>query len=122
MSPTPIASVTFAPQPPSSLARNASSPPPGSPATSTRSTLEPREVDAALLCDLDEVGRVGGSEHRGFGPQALDRRSSRSVLPVPKGMWQSPMRSKAASAAPAANGPALYVVTIRWPAEMPDAA
>jgi hypothetical protein len=48
--------------------------------------------------------------------------SSRSVLPVPKGMWQSPMRSKAASAAPATNGPALYVVTIRWPAAMPEAA
>jgi hypothetical protein len=32
------------------------------------------------------------------------------------------MRSKLASAAPAANGPALYVETIRCPARMPDAA
>ena len=30
---------------------------------------------------------------------------SRSVLPVPTGMWQRPMRSNAASAAPATNGP-----------------
>jgi hypothetical protein len=47
---------------------------------------------------------------------------SRSVLPVPTGMWQSPIRSNAASAAPAANGPALYVETIRCPAAMPLAA
>ena len=40
MSPIPIASVTRAPQPCSSIARKAGSPPPGSPATSTRSTLE----------------------------------------------------------------------------------
>jgi hypothetical protein len=32
------------------------------------------------------------------------------------------MRSKAASAAPATNGPALYVDTIRWPAAIPEAA
>jgi hypothetical protein len=48
--------------------------------------------------------------------------SSRSVLPVPTGMWQSPSRSKDASAAPAANGPALYVETMRCPAAMPLAA
>jgi hypothetical protein len=47
---------------------------------------------------------------------------SRSVLPVPTGMWQRPMRSNAASAAPAANGPALYVVTIFCPRAIPDAA
>ena len=41
MSPIPIASVTLAPQPASSFARKAGSPPPGSPATSTRSTLDP---------------------------------------------------------------------------------
>ena len=34
-------------------------------------------------------------------------RISRSVLPVPTGMWVSPMRSNEASAAPATNGPAL---------------
>jgi hypothetical protein len=37
-------------------------------------------------------------------------------------MWQAPMRSKDASAAPAANGPALYVVMTRVPRPMPDAA
>ena len=42
MSPMPIASVTRAPQPSSSIWRKAGSPPPGSPATSTRSTLDPR--------------------------------------------------------------------------------
>ena len=33
-------------------------------------------------------------------------RVRRSLLPVPTGMWQRPMRSNAASAAPATNGPA----------------
>ena len=41
---------------------------------------------------------------------------------VPTGMCVRPIRSNAASAAPATNGPALYVLTIRWPAEMPEAA
>src|SRR5215213_3288186 len=41
MSPMPIASVTRAPQPASSWARKAGSPPPGSPASSSRRTLEP---------------------------------------------------------------------------------
>ena len=53
MSPMPIASVTCAPQPSSSCARKAGSPPPGSPATSTRSTLEAAQVDAALGRPLD---------------------------------------------------------------------
>ena len=73
MSPMPIASVTCAPQPASSCARKAGSPPPGSPATSTRSTLEPREVEAALRRPLDQVGGVGGRQHRRLGPQQLDR-------------------------------------------------
>jgi hypothetical protein len=37
-------------------------------------------------------------------------------------MWTSPIRSNAASAAPATNGPALYVETMRWPATTPEAA
>ena len=41
MSPTPIASVTRAPQPASNLGRKAGSPPPGSPATRTRATVDP---------------------------------------------------------------------------------
>ena len=73
MSPTPIASVTFAPQPafqprPERLLAAAG-------LTGHEHALDarPREVDAALLCDLDEMGRVGGREHGGFGTQALDR-------------------------------------------------
>ena len=46
----------------------------------------------------------------------------RAVFPVPNGRWLRPIRSNAASAAPAANGPALYVVTTRSPAATPDAA
>ncbi len=76
MSPMPIASVTLAPQPSSSFARKAGSPPPGSPATSTRSTLEPAQVDVALGRPLDEVGGVGGRQHRGLGPEQLDRAAS----------------------------------------------
>ena len=76
MSPMPIASVTCAPQPSSSFARKAGSPPPGSPATSTRSTLEPREVEAALGRPLDEVRGVGRRQHRRLGLEQLDRRAS----------------------------------------------
>ena len=42
------------------------------------------------------------------GFERLDRPDEqRSVFPVPTGMCTRPMRSKAASAAPATNGPAL---------------
>ena len=64
------------------------------------------EVDAALGRPLD-----AGTPRRTASsppPRARAARSpgrSRSVLPVPTGMWQRPMRSKAASAAPATNGP-----------------
>jgi hypothetical protein len=44
------------------------------------------------------------------------------VFPVPTGTWTRPIRSNDASAAPATNGPALYVETIRSPARTPDAA
>ena len=73
MSPMPIASVTRAPQPSSSFARKAGSPPPGSPATSTRSTLDAAEIEVALGRPLDEIGGIGGREHGGFGPEQLDR-------------------------------------------------
>ena len=69
MSPIPIASVTRAPQPSSRRARKAASPPPGSPATSTRSTLDPRRSRP----DLEQVGRVGGGEHGDLRSQQLDR-------------------------------------------------
>ena len=63
------------------------------------------EVDAALGRPLDEVGGVRGREHRGLGPSSSIASIRRSVFPVPTGMWQRPMRSNAASAAPATNGP-----------------
>ena len=44
------------------------------------------------------------------------------MFPVPTGTCVRPMRSNEASAAPATNGPALYVETIRCPASMPEAA
>src|SRR5215204_5499591 len=50
MSPMPIASVTLAPHPSSSCARKAGSPPPGSPATRTRSTLEPLRSKLSARC------------------------------------------------------------------------
>ena len=108
MSPMPIASVTRAPQPSSSFARNAGSPPPGSPATRTRSTLERGEVDAALAPPTRrDRRRRRASAPRPPARSSSTARISRSVLPVPIGMWERPMRSKEASAAPAANGPAL---------------
>ena len=73
MSPMPIASVTLAPQPASSFARKAGSPPPGSPATSTRSTLDAGEIDVPLRRPLDQIGGVGGRQDRRFGPEQLDR-------------------------------------------------
>ncbi len=117
MSPTPIASVTFAPQPSSSLARKAGSPPPGSPATRTRWTLDfRRSWFSARYAAYDGVSTTAS----GFSDSIARTRSS--VFPVPTGMCTSPMLSKAASAAPATNGPALYVETIRWPGSTPEAA
>ena len=56
--------------------------------------------------------RRGSAAYDGVSTTASGRsssiaRSSRSVLPVPTGMWHRPIRSNDASAAPAANGPAL---------------
>ena len=67
-----------------------------------------REVEAALVRPLDQVRRVRRREHRRLGAEPLDRaaRAAR-VLPVPTGTWHRPMRSNAASAAPATHGPAL---------------
>ena len=103
----PIASVTCAPQPRSSRSRKAGSPPPGSPATSTRSTL-----DAARSMPRSSAHSTRWAAYEGVSTAASGRSRrrasiSRSVLPVPNGRWQRPMRSNAASAAPAAKGPAL---------------
>ncbi len=57
----------------SSLARKAGSPPPGSPATRTRSTLEPRQVDSSLGRRLDQVGGVGRGQAAASGREQLDR-------------------------------------------------
>ena len=122
MSPIPIASVTFAPQPSSSCARKAGSPPPGSPATSTRTTLDARRSSPRSAAASTRYAAYEGVSTAASGRSSSIERSSRSVFPVPTGMWQSPIRSKLASAAPATKGPALYVETIRWPAVTPDAA
>src|SRR4051794_19992024 len=118
MSPMPIASVTFAPQPSSNLVRKAGSPPPGSPATSTRRTLDSarRGSRSARYAAYDGVSTTASGRSSSI---ACNRRS---VLPVPTGMCVRPMRSNEASAAPATNGPALYVETMRCPGSMPDAA
>ena len=107
MSPMPIASVTRAPQPllePRAERRLAAARLAGD-----EHALDARaaQVEAALGRPLDQVRRVGRRQHRRLGPQRSIARISRSVLPVPTGMWQRPMRSNAASAAPATNGPAL---------------
>ena len=107
MSPIPIASVTRAPQPSSSLARNAGSPPPGSPATSTRATLEPRRSKSRSAAHSIRYAAYDGVSTAASGRSRSIASARRSVLPVPTGMWQRPIRSNEASAAPATNGPAL---------------
>ena len=107
MSPMPIASVTFAPQPASSFARNAGSPPPGSPATSTRSTVEAARSIPRSSADSIRYAAYDGVTTTASGPSSSIASSSRSVFPVPTGMWQRPIRSNAARAAPATKGPAL---------------
>ena len=98
------------------------SPPPGSPATSTRRRSSPRDRRPARRPTRRGTRRTTGVSTATSGLSRSTASSRRSVLPVPNGMWQRPMRSKAASAAPATNGPALYVETVRWPAVTPEAA
>ena len=104
MSPMPIASVTLAPQPSSSFARKAGSPPPGSPATSTRSTLDPRGR-RLVAAHSTRYAAYDGVSTTASGRSSSTARISRSVFPVPTGMWQRPMRSNAASAAPGDERP-----------------
>ncbi len=73
MSPIPIASVTRAPQPSSSWARKAGSPPPGSPATMTRLDAGGGEVDATVGGPLDQVCGVGGRQRRGLRAEQFNR-------------------------------------------------
>ena len=80
------------------------------------------KVDPAVDCRLDEMGRVRRSEHRRLRSQALDREQQPLRVPRPDGNVKRPIRSKAARAAPATKGPALYVETMRCPAVRPDAA
>ena len=103
----PSASVTCAPQPASSFARNAGSPPPGSPATSTRSTDEPARSKPRSSAHSTRYAAYDGVSTAASAPSRSIASRSRSVLPVPTGMWQRPMRSSACSAAPATHGPAL---------------
>ena len=107
MSPIPIASVTCAPQPSSSFARNAGSPPPGSPATSTRATLDSRSSTPRSAAHSTRYAAYEGVSTTASGLRSSTASISRSVFPVPTGTCVSPMRSNEASAAPATNGPAL---------------
>src|SRR4029453_7154901 len=89
-------------RPPPGGAGKAGSPPPGSPATSTRSTLESRRSKfSARYAAYDGVNTTAS------GLRSSTAFTNRSVLPVPTGIWTRPVRSKAASAAPATNGPTL---------------
>ena len=63
--------------------------------------------------DLENWIETSARSYAASGSSSWNARTRRSVLPVPTGTWHSPMRSNDASAAPAANGPALYVETIR---------
>ena len=107
MSPTPMASVILAPQPASNLARNAGCPPPGSPATSTRATVDPARSKLRSAAASITYSAYEGVSTAASGRRSSIARSRRSVFPVPIGMWVRPIRSNEASAAPAANGPAL---------------
>ena len=73
MSPIPIASVTFAPQPSSSL--RAEGRLAAARLAGDEHALDARaaQVDAALRRPFDEVGGVGRRQHRRLGPQQLDR-------------------------------------------------
>lgn len=82
----------------------------------------PSEIDVPLCRPVDQVGGIGGREDHGVGLEELDREHQALGVPVPSGTSERTMRSNEASAAPATNGPALYVETIRWSAVMPDPA
>ena len=106
MSPMPIASVTRAPQPCLELRAEGRLAAAGLAGDEHALDARRAQVDAALGRPLDAGGRrTTASARRPRAAAARSRCSSRSVFPVPTGMWQRPMRSKAASAAPAANGP-----------------
>ena len=80
------------------------------------------EIDVALGRHLGEVSRIGRSEHRSLGPQALDRKQQPLRVSRADGDVAEADEVEAASAAPATKGPALYVETMRCPAVMPAAA
>ena len=71
MSPMPIASVTLAPHP-FELRPEGRLAATGPPATSTRSTLEPAQIDVPFRRPLDQMGRIGRREHDGRAAR-LDR-------------------------------------------------
>ena len=78
----PIASVTLAPQPASSLARIAGSPPPGSPATITRFTLDFARSLPRFARPFGEMQRVGrASSRRRSASEARPPRSAARYCP-----------------------------------------
>ena len=103
MSPIPIASVTRAPQASSSARAEA-----GLAAAGLAGDEHLGDARAARSPRLGQVlRRRTGVATTASGCRRSIAISTRSVLPVAIGMWQAPMRSNDASAAPAANGPAL---------------
>ena len=85
MSPIPIASVTRAPQPSSSAARNAGSPPPGSPATRTRSTVDERRSMPRSCAHSTRCAAYDGVSTAASGSEHLDRADEPLGVAGPEG-------------------------------------
>ena len=119
MSPMPIASVTLRAPALLEAARGIRARRrPARPRRARARRWSPRARDSA---------RRGGRRTRASGRPppagaARSRGGAARCCPVPTGTCTRPSRSNDASAAPATNGPALYVETMRWPARIPEAA
>jgi hypothetical protein len=96
MSPMPIASVTFAPQPSSSLARNAGSPPPAR-RPRAHGARSSRAGPCRARRPLEQVGGVGRREHGGLGLEQLDRAASGAPCSRADRDVAQPILSKASS-------------------------
>ena len=105
MSPIPIASVTLAPQPSSSVARKAGSLPR---LARDEDPLDARGCERAALCGpLHEMRCVRGRQHRGLGTKQLDRPRQPLGVPRADGTWHAADAVERGQGAPATNGPAL---------------
>ena len=86
MSPMPIASVTLAPQPSSSRARMAGSPPPGSPATSSADVIEDPEVEIRSAAHSSNERRRMASSPRRWASEAGSRHQAVGVAGADRDM------------------------------------